>query len=189
MKPKFATLSKASSPKTFALIPYPAPNIPAIKITGSAARAENFLSIQYIVRGDILNILLPTSSTNARRDELWKATCFEFFLATPQSPEYWEFNMSPSSDWNIYHMDAYRRAGFREESLIQQLPFEFKQEDGSLSLAISVDLSPIMPLEKNIQLGITAIIQTKAGIETYWALAHPGAQADFHLRESFVLEL
>jgi len=189
MKPIFAASSKALSPKTFALIPYPAPNIPAIEITGTVTRQANLLSIHYDVYGDIRNILLPILSAPSRKNELWKATCFEFFLAAPQLPEYWEFNLSPSSEWNVYHMDAYRRIGFREEEGIHQLPFEFKQEDDSLSLDISVELTPIHQPEQSVHLGITAIIQTTDGNETYWALTHHDTQADFHQRESFIIEL
>jgi hypothetical protein len=33
------------------------------------------------------------------------------------------------------------------------------------------------------------VIQTQDRHETYWALVHPQPQADFHLRDSFILEL
>jgi hypothetical protein len=176
---------------SFKLIPFPADNLPNIQITGEVNRAENQLSIRYEIRGDIDSILLPAPSSPTRKDDLWKATCFEFFIAIPQLPQYWEFNMSPSSEWNVYHMDAYRRIGFREETGIRQLPFEFKRADERLMLDIAVDLTTILLSQQNIRLGIAAIIQTRDGSETYWALAHPGAptaQADFHLRESFVIE-
>jgi len=84
-------------------------------------------------------------------------------------------------------MDEYRKIGFREEKAISQLPFEFKHFDDKLSLSLSMDLSAIAVFKNNLQISITAIIQTKDGNETYWALTHPGQQADFHLRESFIL--
>ena len=86
-------------------------------------------------------------------------------------------------------MDVYRRVGFREEKAISRLPFEFRKENSKLFLNLSVDLSPIIALGIGLQTAITAIIQTKDGKESYWALAHPGKQADFHLRESFILSL
>ena len=135
-------------------------------------------------------ILLPrTSIRAARKEELWKATCFEFFLAIKDQPPYWEFNLSPSGDWNVYHMDAYRRIGFREETGIHQLPFEVQQEKMNLSLNAVAELSPLFPLDQVLECGITAVIQTIDGLETYWALTHPGPAPDFHLRESFMLEL
>ena len=176
--------------QTFKLIPYPLTQIPNISIAGELERIENQLSIHYTVQGDIENILLPESSASAaRQDDLWKATCFEFFFAIPNSPEYWEANISPSNAWNFYHMDAYRRIGFREETRTQQLPFEFQKTDGKYLLDVSMNLGPILYVEQKIQVGITAIIQTTDGNEAYWALAHPGSQADFHLRESFIINL
>ena len=175
--------------QTFKLIPYPSTQIPNISITGELERIENHLSIHYVVQGDIENILLPKSSLSSRQDDLWKATCFEFFFALPDSPEYWEVNMSPSSAWNVYRMDAYRRIGFREETAIEQLPFEFQKVDDKYLLSVSMDLTQILQEGQNIQVSITAIIQTQGGNETYWALVHPGAQADFHLRDSFIISL
>jgi hypothetical protein len=77
----------------------------------------------------------------------------------------------------------------REETAFQHLPFQFRKTNAELSLDISVDLSFIVGPEQDIHLGVTAIIQTGDAIETHWALAHPSAQADFHLMESFVIEL
>ena len=130
-----------------------------------------------------------SSRRPARKDELWQTTCFECFLAIPDGPQYWEFNMSPSGDWNVYHMDAYRRVGVREETSIQQLPFAVQKDVDCFSLEVSVDLDPIIRQENIVQVGISSVIQTKDGIESYWALAHPNPQADFHLRESFILVL
>ena len=123
------------------------------------------------------------------KDELWKATCFEFFLAVKGQPGYWEFNMSSSGDWNVYRMDAYRRVSFREESAISQLLFESGKRSDGYSLDVSVSLDSIIERGAELQVAITAVIQTLDGDETYWALTHPAPYADFHLRESFILEL
>jgi len=190
MKPISVISSRAQLRKTFALIPYPAQKLPAIEITGTVSRQENHLSIHYAVRGDIENLLLPTPTDSpTRQDDLWRATCFEFFIAIKDQPQYWEFNMSPSSNWNVYTMDAYRQVNMREELAFTQLPFEFRKINTEILLDISVDLNPIIQPETILELGVTTIIQTNDGNETYWALAHPGQQADFHLRESFILEL
>jgi len=172
--------------QTFELIPYPTDNIPKISITGELTRYNNLFFIHYDVDGEIEQILLPAkSSPPSRADDLWKATCFEFFIAVPNQPEYWEFNMSPSGHWNVYRIDAYRKIGFREEAAFNKLPFIFKNAPGKLSLDITVDLNQILKSPQQVQVGITAVIQTMDETESYWALAHPGEQADFHLRESF----
>lgn len=184
--------------QSFSLIPFPAPNIPDITITGDISRQNNLLVLHYSLAGNIEAILLPSLSTHpGRKAELWKATCFEFFLGVKDQPQYWEFNMSPSGDWNVYRMDAYRRVGFSEEMSIQRLQFEVwkarversRNEAGILTLNAAADLSLIVQQSQPLEIGITAVTQTKDGYETYWALTHPAPYADFHLRESFTLAL
>ena len=176
--------------KPFSLRAFPASRIPSIAITGKISLQKNFLSLHYALAGDLESLLLPAPSTKpSRRDDLWKSTCFEFFLAIKDQPQYWEFNLSPSGDWNVYHMDAYRRVGFTEELLIQELPFVMEIKPRSVSLDLCVDLSSIVSPDQSLELGMTAIMQTTDGEETYWALTHPGSAPDFHLRESFVVAL
>jgi hypothetical protein len=174
----------------FMLIPFPARDIPAISLTGRLLLENHILTLYYTLSGKTDCVLLPhLSQTPGRKDELWRGTCFEFFLAVKDQPGYWEFNMSPSGDWNVYRMDGYRRIGFREETAISQLHFEFRKESNGSSLDASVDLTPLISPESELQVAVTAIIQTLDGEETYWALIHPAPYADFHLRESFILEL
>ena len=176
--------------RTFWLIPFPAPDIPAISLTGTLLLNNHVLTMHYSLSGNTRDLLLPPASRMpSRKDELWKGTCFEFFLAIKDQPDYWEFNMSPSGDWNVYRMDAYRRVGFREEAAISQLTFEFKKELVGYSLDVSVDLTPFTKPEHELQMAITAILQTRDRKETYWALTHPAPHADFHLRDSFILQL
>lgn len=176
--------------QSFSLIPFPSLHVPEISISGHILRTDEVLSLHFMLGGNIDEVLLPPRSAHpARKDELWKATCFECFLAIQGQPGYWEFNMSPSGDWNIYRMEAYRRLGFRQEAALQGLPFDFRKEQAAILLDANVPLDPIVPRGSSLDVGIAAIVQTEGGIETYWALTHPAAQADFHLRESFTLVL
>jgi hypothetical protein len=176
--------------QAYSLLPFPGPNIPAISLTGSASVENQRLALCYRLAGNVEDILLPSPShLPRRRDELWKATCFELFVAGKGAPPYWEFNLSPSGDWNVYRMEAYRRIGFREEAAIESLPFVFQREADGFSLQASVDLRPILSPGQDLEIGLTAVIQTNDGNETYWALAHPGLEADFHLRDGFILTL
>ena len=86
-------------------------------------------------------------------------------------------------------MDAYRHVVMREETRIKRLPFDVQIEPRSLSLELAVNLDPIIERKMLIEVGIASVIQRLNGQETYWALVHPGPEADFHLREAFVLEL
>lgn len=175
---------------SYRLIPFEAPQIPAISLTGRVTLDNHALTVSYALTGEMESVLFPpVSAVPSRKDELWKGTCFEFFLGIKDQPGYWEFNISPSGDWNVYRMDAYRRIGFREERAISGLPFELRKESDGFLLEVSVDLISLLQGKAELQMGITAVIQVKGGGETYWALAHPAPYADFHLRESFILPL
>jgi hypothetical protein len=176
--------------QTFSLIPFSRTNIPAIQITGQVGRQNGHLNLQYVLTGDVDKILLPErSAAPQRKHELWSTTCFELFLARPVEPQYWEFNLSPSGDWNIYRMDAYRRVGFREETSIQRLQFEVRKESGNVLMNTNVDLSPFIAAGQKLELGICCVIQSIGQHESYWALAHPQSDPDFHLRDSFILQM
>ena len=176
--------------QSFSLIPFPDPSTPDITITGKILRRNNLLTIHYGLAGKTGDIFLPALSINpTRKDDLWKFTCLEFFLAVKRLPQYWEFNLSPSGDWNVYHMDAYRRIGFREETSIRGLQLEIQGFSNDFLLNAAVDLNPIIQAEQILEVGVTAVIQTKEGSETHWALMHPAPEADFHLRESFTLSV
>lgn len=174
----------------FSLLPFPAPSLPEVQITGGMACENGVLAIHYLLSGKLDGIHIPAVSTKPRRrDALWKSTCFELFLASRDLPPYWEFNFSPAGDWNVYRMEAYRRIGFREETSIQRLQVEARQEAGGFVLSATIDLNPVLEWDHPLDAGIAAIIKTKEGTESYWALAHPVAEADFHLRDSFTLVL
>jgi len=175
---------------SFELIPLPDPGIPKIKITGSLVREGNVLTIRYTLSGTIEEVRFPHLIPQpGRRNDLWQTTCFEFFLAFPDQPQYWEFNLSPSGDWNAYRMDAYRQISFQEEELIHGLHLDIRRNVDCYHLETVVDISPILVAEKQLLMGISCVIQTLDGHETYWALIHPSSQADFHQRESFILAL
>lgn len=174
--------------QAFSLIPFPAPNIPEVTVAGWLRYEDRVVNLHYSLVGNMEEISLPDPSVPPRRrDELWKGTCFEFFLAIKDRPQYWEFNMSPSGDWNVYRMDAYRRISFRAETWIQRLQIEVQKRTGALMLEAAVDVSPLIQKSEPLELGITAVLQTKEGNESYWALAHPASHPDFHRRESFTL--
>ena len=173
----------------FSLIPFPVQDLPDITIQGKVCRKKNRFSVHYNVAGNIGEIFLPSPIANStRKDNLWHTTCFEFFIATKESAGYWEFNLSPSGEWNAYIMDAYRQVNMREERGIQRLHFKVQRDTEYFSLMTELDLSPIIPKELPIEAGITCVIQASSGRNSYWAPIHPHTEADFHLRESFVFE-
>lgn len=175
---------------SFFLKPFMSFNIPdPIKISGTAERRANTLSLSYALLGSLPNILIPVSADiPMRRNVLWEETCFEFFLGLNNSDDYWEFNLPPSRHWNVYRFSAYRE-GMQEEPAFTSLPFGVETSPGTLLLSLSVNLDKIAPQRQSLQASISAVIRNVNDGLTYWALTHPGPQPDFHNRESFVIEL
>ncbi|MBN3907415.1 MAG: DOMON-like domain-containing protein [Nostoc sp. NMS1] len=176
--------------QTFSLQPFPShKSLPNLKIAGNISRNDNQFAIRYMLEGDLkeIAIALP-SNTLSRKHELWKDTCFEFFLGIKNSQQYWEFNLSPTGHWNVYRLDGYRQ-GIQEETAFENLPFNVQNQADSLALALNVDLDKIIFVEQPIEVAITTVIKDRYGEVTYWALTHQGTEADFHLRDSFIVEL
>jgi hypothetical protein len=168
--------------------PYNQPQ-PNLKIAGNITRIANKLKINYTLSGDISAVdITPPSHTPVRKFELWEKTCFEFFIGIKDSPQYWEFNLSPAGHWNIYSFDNYRQ-GMKEETAFSLLPFTVENFSDSILLSLEVDLDKIIIEEKTIEVAITTVIQDKNNQFSYWALIHKGEEANFHLRDSFMIEL
>jgi hypothetical protein len=160
-----------------------------LQIHGNIRRENNILAINYLLQGELGNIYIPTPADKpTRKHELWTTTCLEFFLGIKHSPRYWEFNLSPSGDWNIYRFDDYRQ-GMEEETAMTSLPFTVRCQPESLQLSLELDLEQFIPLKQNLDVAITAVIRDSSDVTTYWALKHCGEKADFHLRDSFMIEL
>jgi hypothetical protein len=115
----------------------------------------------------------------------------EFFLAAAGNSDYWEYNLSPSGDWNVYHLDGYRK-GLAEEPAYKQLPLNVMRDDKQLSLSLTCELPPALATPTaaaGLEVGVSAVLQSSSGELTYWAVAHPGGAPDFHHREGFCLKL
>lgn len=166
-------------------------------LNGSITRQANTLMIRYDLRGDLSDILLAVPSDSpTRQHNLWKDTCFEFFLAVPQSARYWEFNLSPAGHWNVYRFEDYRQ-GMQEELAFKSLPFKVQTQTAptdpevltGVSVEIALELTAIVPVNQALEVAITTVLKIKQGEVTYWALTHPGPEADFHRRDSFMLNV
>ena len=176
--------------REFRLYPFPgtAPRFP-LEITGTVTRRGRTLVLHYEIRGDLEALSLPGPAANpGRLDGLWHETCLEFFLAPPDSPRYWEFNLSPAGHWNVYHFRDYRQ-GMTEDEAFTALPFSIEKEQTLWHLTVEIDLARIIPAGQALDAAVTAVIRDRHLETTYWALTHPAIQPDFHRREAFIIDL
>lgn len=129
-----------------------------------------------------LNIPCLDLANAQRKDRLWEHTCFEIFFGQHGMPNYREFNLSTSGDWNVYSFSDYRE-GMRQDNSFNTLPFDLiNRTDEELSLEITIDLS-IFQWYSNIDIGVSAVLEQNNSKKSYWAVNHPKDRPDFHVRE------
>lgn len=171
----------------FSLIPFSVATAPEIKIAGTISRQDAQLKIQAQLTGNLAQILIPLPNpVPTRKFNLWEETCLEFFLRLQNTTEYWEFNLAPSGDWNVFHFLNYRQ-NLTEESAYSSLELAVSQLGDVLSLDLEIDLEPIIHSAPNLDVAITTVIQNSNGELSYWALNHPTSVADFHHQDSFLI--
>ncbi|NEO88276.1 MAG: hypothetical protein F6J87_29065 [Spirulina sp. SIO3F2] len=96
--------------------------------------------------------------------------------------------MLPSGDWNVYRFAGYRE-GMQEEEQIPQLRSRDQREFNWLQVQFELDLSLILPPSSALELGVCAVVQGRDRTLSYWALTHPGTEADFHDRAGFTISI
>jgi len=166
-----------------------APPPTSLALTGSVHRDGDRLSLHYRLEDPKGLVLVPPATAPPRRCyDLWTSTCFEFFLAEPGAEPYWEVNLAPSGDWNLFRLSGYRH-GLAPEPAIMDLPFVVERARGDLDLMVNLDLGALPLAGRPLELAATAVLELRDGEILYWALAHPDEQADFHWREGFALRL
>jgi hypothetical protein len=178
------------SERTFWLMPFEAAMARSgLRLGGVIGRDSSVLSLLYELTGPIDRLILPAAVPSPqRRDALWQHTCLECFLAVPGDVRYWEVNLSPCGDWNVYRLSGYRTA-LTPESTIRSLPITMERGEGRLRLEANLDLTATVAPGDPLEVAICAVLEADDGTLSHWALAHGAAVPDFHRREDFLLHL
>ncbi len=172
------------------LLHHPTTHCPQVSSIGVEVTRTSSSSIRFCYRlnANLARIRLPQRVTQTRRDELWRHTCFEAFVSTPDTSQYVEFNVSPSTEWAIYQFDDYRQ-GARAVS-VSSLQVAVTSRDDLLTLDAEFDLTSLgFNANQPLQMGISAVIECFDRIISYWAIKHPMPKPDFHHRDGFALLL
>jgi hypothetical protein len=131
-------------------------------------------------------ILMPISRGGGRQDRLWETTCFELFLKPEGGEAYFEFNFATTGEWAAYRFSRHRSG---MEPLPEPLDFYVGAHPWADVDLLSVDLDLGFLPAGGARLGISAIIEEVCGRRSYWALAHPPGEPDFHNPACFTLQL
>lgn len=149
------------------------------------------LRFRWVVGGTVDRLRLPAAiRPPAREDRLWEHTCFEAFLAPTGADTYWEVNLSPAGDWNVYRFDRYRE-GMRAEIRANAPSVRLERAScGTLTLHAAMDLVPLGELSvPPLDVGLAAVLETDGGALSHWAARHAEERPDFHRRDTFVVRL
>jgi len=125
------------------------------------------------------SLVIPDKPRRGRADELWKSTCFEFFVRMPQG--YREYNFSPSGAWAAYDFTGYRDGMTKAEVETPEIDVE--------DIGDKLLLDAIIDLPEGGRFGLAAVVEEVGGTKSYWALAHGGDQPDFHGEACFAADL
>ncbi|MEM9292310.1 MAG: DOMON-like domain-containing protein [Acidobacteriota bacterium] len=178
------------------LLPHPTTNAAATstQLEVEIQRSDSLLHLKYQLRPSRA-VVLPTQEP-VRQHDLWRATCFEVFVARRGEPSYWEVNAAPGGAWNVYAFDD-ERQGMREEERIDSLRVERRWRatrrgepgrlvSGPLEIEIELSLEQLgIGPEDPLDLGLSAVLELEGVGLTYWARAHPSDQPDFHRRDGW----
>ncbi|NOZ54921.1 MAG: hypothetical protein GXP08_17595 [Gammaproteobacteria bacterium] len=179
----------------FNLLLFPPPKTPAIQqatldvaIYGSLTLDSQHIIINFKLKGN--NSLVkhpPIASTPQRKDNLWQTTCFEVFTATTASSEYWEYNISPCHNWNVYSFNDYRSKQALAPPFTGMVKIKTLYSNSHLD-GITASLPLPQPLVgREIILGINSVLQDINNNLHYYALIHPNLKPDFHDRRGFIM--
>jgi hypothetical protein len=164
------------------LVRHPASSDGVASISARLGRSADHLSVAFSLEGDLEQLLLPTSVPVRRGDKLWQHTCFEIFLSA-RMPAYQEFNFSPSGEWAAYRFRGYREAAAASPTDTPMLAVRRS--------AARLEMDATIPLrdEARLSVAVSAVVESRSGALSYWALKHPAGKPDFHHPDSFALQL
>lgn len=154
-------------------------------------RKDGVLELSYGLRskadGSLSDVLLqPSAQTPQRQDQLWTHCCFEAFLTLPDQQNYWELNISPAGDWNLYSLENYRQ-GQKAEASVQSPRVNVQRSPLACQCDVQLDLRPWWPdVFKAPLLGLAVVLERSDASLSYWATRHHQEVADFHDRRSFL---
>lgn len=154
-------------------------------LAAEARREGARIVFDYRVDGPIEALALAPARPPSRRDGLWETTCFEAFLRSGEGPSYLELNFAPSTCWAAYRFTAYRDG----RSLPEIAPprIVVARTAGRLTLRAEIDAAAAPGAA--LRAALTAVIEEKGGVKSYWSLKHRLEKPDFHADDGFVLAL
>ncbi|MDO5289668.1 MAG: DOMON-like domain-containing protein [Pseudomonadota bacterium] len=176
-----------------ALLAHPATPCPALRVLHAQASWPNAhtLHLRYTLTGELAHLRLPApASRPCAADGLWQHTCLEAFIGAPTGAGYHEFNFSPSGCWAAYAFAAERvRHTARAQPPAPRITCATAGDTLTLTAELPLAALPLAAPGQPWPLGLSAVIESADGRLSYFALAHPRPQPDFHARQGWTASL
>ena len=148
--------------------------------------ASGSLALMFSLVGDLFRLRIPDSRPPRRARDLWRHTCFEIFVMAGDGSGYREFNFSPSGEWTVYDFRGYRDGG--ELAVDLQPGIRVRKSENRLQLNAEIRRD-LLPSERLLRVGLSAVVEDADGMVSYWALRHPPGKPDFHHTDAFAFEM
>ncbi|WP_445948957.1 DOMON-like domain-containing protein [Sphingorhabdus sp.] len=159
--------------------------IAAIDVTATLGQGGE-IKLVYRVTGALEALKIADPAIPDRADGLWKNTCFELFVENFEDKSYLEYNFAPSGQWAAYQFSGYRVGMAQLEARAPIV--SVAQSVHVLTVSVTLYVPDTAP-DVDLWVGISAVVATKSGEISYWALAHPAGSPDFHHKDCFALKL
>ena len=146
------------------------------------------VTLEYALTGDLAPLAIPRRAPSARAERLWEHTCFEAFVAPASGSSYYELNFAPSTRWAAYAFDGYRQ-GMRPLELDEPPSVKVVTAANELRVTAGIELGGLADAPWPWRIGLTAVVEDRAGGRAYYALLHPRDKPDFHDAAAFTVIL
>ena len=163
-------------------------NSSSIKLEASLEVQDHKIKLVYTIVAGARNILISKPSFEHHRlIGLWSSTCFEFFIKSPDSSSYCEFNFSTEGHWNCFF---FKEPGvqLKEYKSMQRPEIKTNNNPDRFSMSIEIELKNLpstLCIKESIEFSLTTVIEDKHNKLSYWALKHMDKAPNFHNFKSF----
>ena len=143
------------------------------------------LALTYGLSGALARILIPPRCAPRIVLDLWQHTCLEVFVAVDGARAYHELNFAPSGEWAAFAFRDYRDGEPLENDLLAP-SIDVRHAPARFELDAHVPLHRLSEayINSRLRLGLSAVVETRDGALSYWAVHHPREYPDFHHAEA-----
>jgi len=146
-----------------------------LSVSVAAHPRGGFCFVEYTLRGDLTNVVVPQEGDHERADELWLGSCFELFVKfSEDSQQYLEYNVGFDGRWNLFQFDDHCEG--KSEVSMEELDTTIRC--GKKVVRVSI----MLPWEvfQESKCGFAAVLKHSDGSRSFWALGHDTKSPDLH---------